>query len=258
MTRAAASAAPAVRLLAVVGLLLGPELALHRPLRHKSDSLGAPASVGRRGATATAPTEPPMRTAWLLCEGKVLASLEVAESLLRPHPGTARAVRTTRGDAVPPRPGRSTPSGMRFALDVAFFDRDSWSSTRSALGPERVALPRRRARNVLEAPAGSFERWGLEAATRLEIRETALTATGRGGAGGHPDRQPGGPLPAGRGRPGRGRRHLLRGHPAHPGPADRGRGRRRRPAGVAPRAQRERPGRRGARLGGARARRSRW
>ena len=59
---------------------------------------------------------------------------------------------------------------MRFAIDVAFLDRRIWWSWHGAPGPlADGSRPRRRGRNVLEAPAGSFERWGLRVGDRLEI-----------------------------------------------------------------------------------------
>jgi uncharacterized protein len=40
------------------------------------------------------------------------------------------------------------------------------------LPPWRVAMPRRRCRRILEAQAGAFDRWGLRAGDRLELRHT--------------------------------------------------------------------------------------
>jgi uncharacterized protein len=60
--------------------------------------------------------------------------------------------------------------GMRFAIDVAFLDRELSVLDIVCLAPWRMAMPRRRGRSVLEAEAGAFERWGLRAGDRLELR----------------------------------------------------------------------------------------
>jgi uncharacterized membrane protein (UPF0127 family) len=40
----------------------------------------------------------------------------------------------------------------------------------ATMHPYRVGMPRLRARNVLEAPAGAFERWNLRPGDQLEIK----------------------------------------------------------------------------------------
>ena len=109
---------------------------------------------------------------WLLRDGEVLATLEVASSWrerrrgLLGRPGIegcllldpARSVHTIR---------------MRFPIDVAFCARDGQSLTvlaTACMPPWRVGRPRLRARCVLEAEAGAFERWRLTAGDALEIR----------------------------------------------------------------------------------------
>jgi hypothetical protein len=59
---------------------------------------------------------------------------------------------------------------MRFPIDVAYVD----ASLRvvdvvAPMVPWRLGLPRLKARGVVEAPAGSFERWGLAVGDELEI-----------------------------------------------------------------------------------------
>jgi uncharacterized membrane protein (UPF0127 family) len=58
---------------------------------------------------------------------------------------------------------------MRFALDVAFLDRDMAVVDTTCLVPWRITLPRRRCRTVIEAEAGAFERWGLRPGDLLEL-----------------------------------------------------------------------------------------
>lgn len=107
--------------------------------------------------------------AWLVREGEVLATIEVASSfrarlvgllgrdgvdgaLLLPH---ARSVHTV---------------GMRFPIDVAYLDRELRVVDVACMPQWRVGAPRLRARSVLEAEAGSFERWRLQVGDQLEVK----------------------------------------------------------------------------------------
>ena len=107
--------------------------------------------------------------AWLIRDGEVLAALEVAGSvgarlrgllgregidgaLLLPH---ARSVHTV---------------GMRFPLDVAFCDGDLRVLGTVVMPPYRIGRPRLRARCVIEAQQGAFERWRLRPGDHLEIK----------------------------------------------------------------------------------------
>ena len=61
--------------------------------------------------------------------------------------------------------------GMRFPIDVAFLDRQLCVVDVIGLSPWRMSLPRWRARLVLEAQAGAFERWGLQVGDKLELHD---------------------------------------------------------------------------------------
>jgi hypothetical protein len=101
--------------------------------------------------------------AWLTRDGEVLATLEMSGSvghcpgdcalLLRPP-----LVLHTLGH----------PSGV----EVAFVDHDLEVLATLLLGRWRVARPRVRARHVVVARPGAFERWRLVAGDRLEIKGT--------------------------------------------------------------------------------------
>ena len=60
--------------------------------------------------------------------------------------------------------------GMRFDLDVAYLDADGRVLDLHRLPRRRVALPRWRARSVVEAEAGAFERWSLRVGDVVEVR----------------------------------------------------------------------------------------
>ena len=107
--------------------------------------------------------------AWLLRDGEVLAALEVATSFgdrLRGLLG-----RDGIDGALLLRPARSVHTvGMRFPIDVAFCDGELAVVATLCLRPYRMTAPRRRARVVIEAEAGAFERWRLRPGDRLEVR----------------------------------------------------------------------------------------
>ena len=75
-------------------------------------------------------------------------------------------------EAILLRPARSAHTlGMRFPIDVAHLDDDLTVLRTTRMDGLRVGRPVRRARAVLEAEAGSFERWGLAVGDVLEVRE---------------------------------------------------------------------------------------
>ena len=60
--------------------------------------------------------------------------------------------------------------GMKFAIDVAFCDKNLKVVDTITMRPFRVSLIRPTARCVIEAEAGAFERWGLQVGDELEVR----------------------------------------------------------------------------------------
>ncbi|MGW2016384.1 DUF192 domain-containing protein [Streptomyces sp. NPDC001927] len=62
--------------------------------------------------------------------------------------------------------------GMRFALDVAYLDRNFTVLDVVTMRPGRLGMLRPRARHVLEAEAGAMAGWGLVKGVRVRIRVT--------------------------------------------------------------------------------------
>jgi uncharacterized membrane protein (UPF0127 family) len=107
---------------------------------------------------------------WLLREGEVLASLEVASTRAARRRGLLG--RDGIEGAILLMPARSVHSlGMRFPLDVAWCDRDLVVVRVCRLGRHRLTRPVARARSVLEAEAGSFARWNLAVGDHLELED---------------------------------------------------------------------------------------
>jgi uncharacterized protein len=108
--------------------------------------------------------------AWLLRDGEVLASLEVADTTR----ARARGLMGRDGfdGAILLKPAMQVHTvGMRFPIDVAYCTRDL-RVVECVLGmrPGRVGRPRFGARVVIEAEAGCFERWALRAGDELEVQ----------------------------------------------------------------------------------------
>jgi hypothetical protein len=107
--------------------------------------------------------------AWLLRDGDVLASLEVAGGAMARTRGLLG--RDSLDGALLIKPALSVHTlGMRFPIDVAFCDRDLVVLEMvCAMRPWRFGRPRFGARSIIEAEAGSFERWKLVVGDALEI-----------------------------------------------------------------------------------------
>ncbi|HKH24934.1 MAG TPA: DUF192 domain-containing protein [Acidimicrobiales bacterium] len=107
--------------------------------------------------------------AWLLRDGEVLASLEIAESRRDRRRGLLG--RDGIDGAILLRPARSVHTvGMRFPLDVAFCDADLRVVRVVRMPRHRVSRLVWRSRAVIEAEAGAFDRWKLRPGDELEVK----------------------------------------------------------------------------------------
>jgi len=106
---------------------------------------------------------------WLLRDEDVLAAAEVAEGLTGRTKGLLGRT-SYEGALVLPRTRSVHTLGMRFPIDVAFCDSEMVVVGVTTLRPWRMSLPRRGGRSVVEAQAGSFERWGLRVGDQLVVR----------------------------------------------------------------------------------------
>ncbi|MDQ0794285.1 DUF192 domain-containing protein [Streptomyces sp. B1I3] len=61
---------------------------------------------------------------------------------------------------------------MRFAIDVAYLDREFGVLAVRTMKPGRLGLPRLRARHVVEAEAGAMAEWGLRPGARVRVSAT--------------------------------------------------------------------------------------
>jgi uncharacterized protein len=106
---------------------------------------------------------------WLVREGTVLATLEVATSLRDRTRGLLG--RDGIEGAILLRRCRSVHTfRMRFPIDVAFCDRELRVVKVRTLSANRITLPVPRARSVIECEAGMLRKWDIRPGTRLEVR----------------------------------------------------------------------------------------
>ena len=106
---------------------------------------------------------------WLVRDGDVLATVEVAHSAKARRTGLLG--RSDLDGALVLRPCRNVHTlGMRFAIDVAFCDAGGRVLHTSTLAPWRISRVVLHSAFVVEARAGSFDRWALRPGDHLELR----------------------------------------------------------------------------------------
>ena len=106
---------------------------------------------------------------WLLRDDQVLASLEIASTRRDRRRGLLG--RDGVEGALLIEGVRSVHTmGMRFPIDVAHLDAEGTVLRCATMPRHRIGMPVLAARKVLEAEAGSFERWGLCPGQVLEVR----------------------------------------------------------------------------------------
>lgn len=106
---------------------------------------------------------------WLVCGDRVVASLEIASSSRERRKGlTGRD--GIEGALLLERTRSVHSFGMRFPIDVAHCDADMRVLRVATMRANRVGRPVWRATSVIEAEAGSMQRWGVAPGVELEIR----------------------------------------------------------------------------------------
>jgi uncharacterized protein len=106
---------------------------------------------------------------WLVLEGRVLATLEVATTLRDRRRGLLG--RDGIEGAMMLAPARSVHTfGMNFAIDVAHLDSSGVVLRMTTMKPNRLGAFVARSRSVIETEAEAFARWGIVEGDRLEIQ----------------------------------------------------------------------------------------
>ena len=106
---------------------------------------------------------------WLVLDGRVLATLEIAASSSERRRGLLG--RDGIDGALLLRPARSVHTfGMRFAIDVAHLDAEGHVLRLATMRPNRLGAYVVGSRAVIETEAEAFARWGVTKGDTLEIR----------------------------------------------------------------------------------------
>jgi uncharacterized protein len=107
--------------------------------------------------------------ATLYCDGTFVSDVEVAETFVERWRGLlGREV--IDGALLLPNTSSVHTIGMLVPIDVAFLDDKSHVLDVITMVPYRLSRPRRRARAVVEAAAGSFDKWNLRVGSHVEVR----------------------------------------------------------------------------------------
>lgn len=109
--------------------------------------------------------------AWLVKQGRVLASASVAETRHERRRGLI-GEDDPQFALIIPRCKWVHTFGVRCALDIAYLNDESQVVKLQRLAPWRLPLPVPAAHSVVEAKSGSFDRWGLRIGDTLEVRRT--------------------------------------------------------------------------------------
>lgn len=104
-----------------------------------------------------------------MAEDKVLATLEIADTWKTRLMGVLGRERFEGALLIKPAFSVHT-IGLKTELDVAYCDADLCVIDIVTMAPNRMGMPRVRARQVIEAPKGSFERWKIRVGDQLEVR----------------------------------------------------------------------------------------
>src|SRR3954463_7239671 len=101
-----------------------------------------------------------MTSVWLVCDGRVLASAEVASTRAERRRGLLGRDGFD-GALLLERVRWVHTLGLRCPIDVASLDAEGHVLKTVRMGRHRVGMPVPRAAAVVEAEAGAFGRWGL-------------------------------------------------------------------------------------------------
>lgn len=113
----------------------------------------------------------PLPTAWLVSNGRVLASANVANTPRARRRGLI-GQRSVTTPLVLDNCRWIHTIGVKCFLDIAYLNAEGSVIKMQRLAPLRVPLPVTKSRLVVEASAGSFERWGLQLGDVIELRYT--------------------------------------------------------------------------------------
>jgi len=113
--------------------------------------------------------------AWLVTEGRVLASAEVANDRASRRKGLSGQTHIEGAFVIPHCRWVHT-FGMRIPIDVAYLDANGNVLKTVLMQKFRLGAPVWQARTVIEAEKGAFARWGIQVGNKIEVRDNTNEA----------------------------------------------------------------------------------
>jgi uncharacterized membrane protein (UPF0127 family) len=110
-----------------------------------------------------------MEPVWLVSEGRVLAAAQLATSRADLRRGLLGVTSVDEPLVLMPCSWVHT-IGMKVAIDVAHVSADGLVLHTATLKPWRIGARNKQSHMIVEAAAGSFERWNLSVGSPLEVR----------------------------------------------------------------------------------------
>ncbi len=110
-------------------------------------------------------------SAWLVTDGRVLASADIANDRATRRKGLSGKTRIEGAFVIPNCRWVHT-FGMRVPIDVAYLDADGNVIKTVHMHKMRLGAPVRHARTVIEAEKGAFARWGINVGNKIEVRDS--------------------------------------------------------------------------------------
>lgn len=110
-----------------------------------------------------------MEPIWLVSEGRVLAAAKLATSRADRRHGLLGVTSVDEPLVLLPCSWVHT-IGMKVAIDVAHVSADGLVLHLATLKPWRIGVKNRHSHMIVEAAAGSFERWNIRIGSPLEVR----------------------------------------------------------------------------------------
>ena len=107
--------------------------------------------------------------AWLVSEGRVLASAEIAADSNSRRRGLIGRDHLDGAIIISPCRWIHT-FGMKFALDIAYLDTEGFVIKTVHMQRNRLGAPVRHGHSVIEAETGAFTRWGVRVGDKIEVR----------------------------------------------------------------------------------------
>ena len=110
-------------------------------------------------------------SAWLVTEGRVLASADIANDRASRRKGLSGRTHIEGAFVIPNCRWVHT-FGMRVAIDIAYLDADGNVIKTVQMSKMRLGAPVWHARTVVEAEKGAFARWAINVGNKIEVRDS--------------------------------------------------------------------------------------